>query len=181
MADIEQQQQYWRNVERERPTEIIVPGPGQESVWDYPRPPAVEPVASPLRVEYAGIVLAETTHGLRVAETSSPPAYYFPPADVRREFLQTMRHTTVCEWKGTATYYSVSIRGREQEAVAWTYDDPDSGYEALVHYFAFHAGRVDACFVGEERVTPQPGDYYGGWVTASLVGPFKGVAGSERW
>ena len=175
------QKQYWRNIERERPDNIVAPGPRQESVWDYPRPPRVEPVAARLHVSFAGITLAETIRGLRVLETSSPPVYYFPPADVRTEFLERMLHTTVCEWKGVATYWNVNVRGRRQEAAGWCYEAPDEGYEQLKGYFAFYAGSVDACYVGSERVVPQAGDYYGGWVTSDLVGPFKGGLGSDRW
>jgi uncharacterized protein (DUF427 family) len=179
--DREQEKAYWRGVERELPADVVVPWPGQESVWDYPRPPGIEPVSARLRVEFAGITLAETTNGLRVLETSSPPVYYFPVVDVRTEFLTPMAHHTLCEWKGDASYWSVSVRGREQEAVAWSYEEPEEGFQVLRGRFAFYAGRVDACFVGGEQVAPQPGDYYGGWVTDAIVGPFKGEPGTERW
>ena len=179
--DIEREKAYWRGVARERPEHPVVPGPGQESVWDYPRPPVIEPVAEQLWVEFAGIVVAQTNRGIRVLETSSPPVYYFPPADVRTEFLQAMAHETRCEWKGLATYWTLSVRGLEREAAAWSYREPDEGYERLRDHLAFYAGRADGCFVGEERVVPQPGDYYGGWVTARIVGPFKGDPGTERW
>jgi uncharacterized protein (DUF427 family) len=173
--------QYWGNIERQLPNTIVPPGPGQESVWDYPRPPLVQPVVVRLYVSYAGVALAQTSQGLRVLETSSPPVYYFPPNDVRTEFLDPMIHTTLCEWKGAATYWNVNIRGRRQEAVGWTYEEPDEGFEQLKSYFAFYAGIVDACYVGSERVVPQASDYYGGWVTSNIVGPFKGIPGSERW
>ncbi len=178
---LKKEKAYWRSLERERPAHAAVPGPGQESVWDYPRPPVVEPVAKRLRVEFAGIVLAETERGLRVLETSSPPVYYFPPQDVRTVFLTPMRHQTLCEWKGLATYWSLAIRGREAEGAAWCYPTPDQGYEQLQDYLAFYPGKVDACYVGGERVAPQPGDYYGGWVTKEIVGPFKGEPGTEKW
>ena len=134
-----------------------------------------------MRVEFAGITLAETDLGVRVLETSSPPVYYFPPEDVRTEFLKPMVHTSFCEWKGTASYWTVEVRGRRQEAVAWSYEQPDEGYEQLAGHLAFYATLVDACFVGNEQVTPQPGDYYGGWVTSKIVGPFKGEPGTEGW
>ena len=174
---------YWRNLVRERPTvaDIVTPGPGQESVWDYPRPPALQTVEARLYVDYAGVALADTTRGLRVIETSNPPVYYFPVRDVRTEFLTRMIHSTVCEWKGVATYWTVNIRGRRQEAVSWSYGTPEAGYERLEGFFAFYPTLVDACYVGNERVAPQPGDYYGGWVTSAIVGPFKGAPGSERW
>lgn len=175
------QRQYWRNIPRDRPADIVVPGPDQESVWDYPRPPAVQVVEARLRVDYAGVALADTTSGLRVIETSSPPVYYFPPGDVRTDFLSQMIHTTFCEWKGVAAYWNVVIRGRRQEAIGWSYETPDEGYEQLKGYFAFYPNLVDACYVGIQRVIPQPGDYYGGWVTPNIVGPFKGAPGTERW
>ena len=172
---------YRRNPERERPTGIIVPGPGQESVWDYPRPPAVEPVKARLQVWFSGVSLADTVRGLRVVETSCPPVYYFPPEDVHVNFLTQMVHTTLCEWKGVATYWSVSIRGRRQEAIGWSYADPEPGYECLRRHFAFYPRITDACYVGAEQAQPQPGDYYGGWVTSTIVGPFKGAPGTQLW
>lgn len=175
------QQAYWREFPRERPVRIETPGPGQESVWDYPRPPRVEPVPERLRVDFAGVTIAETTRGLRVIEAAGPPVYYFPPENVKRQFLVPMRHTTLCEWKGTARYFTLGVRGRESEAAAWTYPDPDAGYEAIAGYVGFHAGRVDACYVADERVRAQPSDYYGGWATSRIVGPFKGGPGTERW
>ena len=175
------EKQYWRDLKRERPADIVVPGPGQESVWDYPRPPIIEPVPVRLQVLFAGAPLAETAHGLRVLETSSPPVYYFPQEDVRMEFLKPMIHTTLCEWKGVATYWIVSIRGRRQEAVGWSYDTPEIGYERLRRHYAFYPGLVDACFVGNEQVQSQHGDYYGGWITSNIVGPFKGTPGTQLW
>jgi uncharacterized protein (DUF427 family) len=173
------QQQYWRNLKRERPSDIIVPAPGQESVWDYPRPPAVEPVAERLQVWFAGAPIADTVHGLRVIETSCPPTYYFPQEDVRLDFLKPMVHTTLCEWKGLATYWDVNIRGRRQEAVAWSYDSPEPAYGRLKRHFAFYPGLVDTCLVGTQQVQAQVGDYYGGWITSNIVGPFKGAPGSR--
>ena len=177
----EEQVAYWRGLHRERPERVEAPGAGQESVWDYPRPPRVEAVSARLRVEFAGVVVAETGRGLRVVETSSPPAYYFPPEDVKTALLRPMRHRTLCEWKGEAAYWTLMARGREAEAAAWSYPSPSTGYEVLAGWFAFHAGRADACYVDGERAAPQPGGYYGGWVTASVVGPFKGEPGTERW
>jgi uncharacterized protein (DUF427 family) len=175
------QKRYWPNIQRERPTDIVVPKQGQESVWDYPRPPAVEPVAARLQVWFAGVPLADTVHGLRVIETSCPPVYYFPQEDVHVDFLTQMVHTTLCEWKGIATYWNVSIRGRRQEAVGWSYAEPEPGFERLKRHFAFYSGITDTCYVGTEQVQPQPGDYYGGWVTSNIVGPFKGLPGTQLW
>jgi uncharacterized protein (DUF427 family) len=164
-----------------RPVEIQVPGPGQESVWDYPRPPRVEPVARRIRVEFGGIVLAETDAAFRVLETASPPVYYLPPADVRTEYLEPSPRSTVCEWKGVANYRSVRVGDRFVEDVAWSYPEPNPGYEAICDYLAFYAGKMDACYVGGVRVTPQPGRFYGGWITPDVVGPFKGEPGTEMW
>ncbi len=179
--EIERERRRWRRAVRKRPDRIATPGPGQESVWDYPRPPRLERVSRPVRVEFAGVLLAESDRALRVCETSSPPAYYLPPEDVRRDLLEPFEHRTLCEWKGLATYWSLRVGERVAREAAWSYPDPDPAYAALRDHFAFHAGRVDACRVGGERVTPQPGAFYGGWITPELVGPFKGEAGSEGW
>jgi uncharacterized protein (DUF427 family) len=175
------EQRKWREFSRSRPAHIEVPGPGQESVWDYPRPPRIEPVARAIRVEFAGRVVAESTHGVRVVETSSPPAYYFPPTDVERECLQEIDERTFCEWKGSAQAWSVAIAQRVSYSAAWSYPNPEPEFASLYNYFAFHAGRVDACYVDNQRVVPQPGEYYGGWITSEIVGPFKGVPGSDTW
>jgi uncharacterized protein (DUF427 family) len=138
-------------------------------------------VVLPVCVEFAGRRVAETIRALRVVETSSPPTYYLPPDDVRREFLERESNQTFCEWKGVAHYWTLRAEGRVSAGAAWSYARPDEGFQELRHYLAFHAGRVDACFVGSDRVVPQPGEYYGGWITRELVGPFKGEPGSERW
>ncbi|MFL5643081.1 MAG: DUF427 domain-containing protein [Chloroflexota bacterium] len=165
----------------ERP-EPITPGPGQESVWDYPRPPRVESVPDRLRVVVDGEVLADTAAGLRVLETAGAPVYYFPPADVRVERLGPSPHTSVCEWKGVAAYHRyVGGDGHIVDNVAWSYPDPTPGYEAISGYLAFYASRVDEAWVGDERATPQPGRFYGGWVTSRIVGPIKGEPGSFGW
>ena len=175
------EREKWRNFDRVRPDEIVVPGPEQESVWDYPRPPRVELVARLVRVEFAGRVLAETTRALRVCETSSPPVYYIPPADVDLDSLVPSERTSFCEWKGLAHYWSVRSHGRLAKDAGWSYPEPDVAFESIRDYLSFYPRRMDACFVGPVRVTPQPGFYYGGWVTPELVGPFKGVPGSESW
>lgn len=164
-----------------RPKNAVTPGPGQESVWDYPRPPRVEPVSERVRVEIEGVVLADTTRALRVLETASPPTYYIPSEDVRTHYLEPSRSRTVCEWKGTASYWAVRIGERFVADAAWSYEEPSSGFEAIEGYLAFYPGRVDACYVGEERVTPQSGRFYGGWITSKVVGPFKGDPGTEGW
>jgi uncharacterized protein (DUF427 family) len=158
-----------------------VPGPGQESVWDYPRPPRVEGVPERLRVVVDGLTIADTMRGLRVLETAGAPVYYLPPVDVRMDFLWPKSGTTSCEWKGAAHYHTLVMPGRTVPYVAWSYPDPNPGYEAIRDHLAFYASRVDEAWVGDERATPQPGDFYGGWVTSRIVGPIKGGPGSSGW
>ncbi len=166
---------------RERPARVVVPREGQESVWAYPRPPRVEPEERTVRVELAGVVLASSTRALRVLETSSPPTIYVPVADVKIGCLRPMPGRTLCEWKGLAEYWEAHVSGRRSEAVGWSYPRPFPEYEVLREHLAFFPGRVDGCWLGAERVRPQFGEYYGGWITEEVVGPFKGEPGSERW
>jgi uncharacterized protein (DUF427 family) len=175
------EREWWRSVPRVRPAHIVAPGPGQESVWDYPRPPRVEPVAPRVRVVFAGVLLADSARALRVCETASPPAYYLPPSDVAMHYLEPSSRTTFCEWKGTAAYWSVRVGARFARDAAWSYPAPDADYEAIRDYIAFFPRRMEACYVGEHRVAPQPGRYYGGWITPELVGPFKGAPGTAAW
>jgi uncharacterized protein (DUF427 family) len=154
---------------------------GKDSVWDYPRPPRVEETARHVRVIFNGEVIADTHRARRVLETSHPPAYYIPPEDIRMETLSETGRRTWCEWKGQASYYSLSV-GRKQVAhAAWFYPNPAPGYEAIAGYVAFYPGKMDACTVDGERVQAQPGDFYGGWITGDTVGPFKGGPGTVGW
>lgn len=154
---------------------------GKESVWDYPRPPRVEPVHQPIRVVFNGVTIAETTRAKRVLETSHPPVYYIPPEDIRMEYLtQTPRHS-YCEFKGEASYWTIAVGERTSLNAGWSYPMPSPGFEAIRNHIAFYASRVDTCFVGDELVTPQAGDFYGGWITSNIIGPFKGAAGTEGW
>lgn len=159
----------------------VVPGPGQESVWDYPRPPRVEPVTERIRVVSGGVVLADSTAAVRVLETAGAPVYYLLPADVRVDLLRRSATVSVCEWKGAATYWTLEGGGRKVDDVAWSYERPMPGYEALAGRLAFYAGRVDEAWVGDERATPQSGGFYGGWVTSRITGPIKGEPGSLGW
>jgi uncharacterized protein (DUF427 family) len=161
--------------------ERIEPGPGQESVWDYPRPPRVEPSRRRVRVVLGDVVLADSERALRVLETSGPPTYYVPPEDVRTDLLAPAEGQTVCEWKGVASYRHATAGGRIARKAAWTYPDPKDGFQQIRDYLAFYPGRVDACYLDDELVRPQPGRYYGGWITDDIVGPFKGEPGSETW
>ena len=166
---------------RQRPAHIKSPGPGQESVWDYPRPPRVEHVTERIRVEFGGQLVADTRRALRVLETSGPPVYYIPPEDVHTEFLHPSEHSTLCEWKGRAAYWHLELGDRRSRNAAWSYPDPLEGYADIRGYFAFYAQRVGAAFVGDDQARPQPGQFYGGWITDKIAGPFKGEPGSENW
>lgn len=158
-----------------------VPGPGQESVWQYPRPPRVEPVAERVRVVADGIVIADTERALRVLETSHPPVYYLPPEDVRTDLLARAPGDSVCEFKGTARYHALVLPDRVVNCAAWSYPAPRSGYEQIRDHLAFYAAAVDEAWVGDELARPQPGGFYGGWITTRVVGPFKGGPGSFGW
>lgn len=159
----------------------IAPGPGQESVWDYPRPPRLEPVPHRIRIEFNGETIADTTRAFRVLETSHPPVYYLPPDDIRMELLIRASGGSFCEWKGEAGYYTLTVGDRTVERVAWTYPTPTAAFAAIAGFLAFYAGPMDACWVGDERAAPQPGGFYGGWITSAIVGPFKGEPGSFGW
>jgi uncharacterized protein (DUF427 family) len=159
----------------------VMPGPGEESVWDYPRPPRVEAVPERIRVVDGGIAIADSTRAIRVLETAGAPVYYVPPDDVRTDLLAPTSRVTHCEWKGDATYWTVTVGDRSIEDVAWSYEQPKAGFEPIAGYLAFYAAKVDEAWVGDERATPQPGGYYGGWMTSRIVGPVKGEPGSAGW
>jgi uncharacterized protein (DUF427 family) len=152
----------------------IEPQPGQESVWDYPRPPRVEDSHKHIQVIFNGVVIADSTRAKRVLETSHPPVYYIPAEDVRlQEYGVPEQRSTWCEWKGQAAYYTLAVGGKTSHSAAWYYPRPTPGYASIRDHIAFYPGRVDACLVDDEPVTPQPGDFYGGWITRDIVGPFK--------
>ena len=159
----------------------IEPTSGQESVWDYPRPPALVADDRRVTIELAGVTIADTTQALRVLETSSPPTFYLPLADVRRDLLRPADGTSFCEWKGTAAYLDIIVGDRVASEAGWYYPDPSERYAALADHVAFYAGRVDRATVGGVVVFPQPGNYYGGWITPDVVGPFKGGPGTQGW
>jgi len=145
----------------------------QESVWSYPRPPRVKPVPQRIRIEFVGHTIADTSRALRVLETSHPPAYYIPKDDFLRGILKKTDHYSVCEFKGTASYWSIELNNRQSENAAWSYENPTFDFESIRGFLAVYPGRVDACFVEDEKVTPQKGNFYGGWITTNLTGPFK--------
>jgi uncharacterized protein (DUF427 family) len=159
----------------------IEPGPGQESVWDYPRPPRVEYSRKHVEVFFNNILIADSTDTVRVLETSSPPVYYIPREDIEMKYLIPSSKMTVCEWKGTAYYYTISVHDKRAENAAWHYPDPVPGYEAIKDHIAFYPQLMDACYLDGELVKAQPGRFYGGWITADIVGPFKGETGTEGW
>jgi uncharacterized protein (DUF427 family) len=163
-----------------RPTPLPA-GPGQESVWDYPRPPRVEPSRETVEVVLGGEVVARTTASLRVLETSHPPTYYLPLDAFLPGVLRPVDGNTYCEWKGQASYADLVTSAATAPRAAWTYPDPTGGFEALLGHWAVMPGLVDECRVDGELVRPQEGGFYGGWVTDRVVGPFKGVPGSWGW
>ncbi|MEM7335824.1 MAG: DUF427 domain-containing protein [Chloroflexota bacterium] len=160
----------------------IEPGPGQESVWDYPRPPRVEETSKQIEIVFGGITIAKTTNAKRVLETSHPPVYYIPPHDIEREYLVPRFTTSYCEFKGTASYYGLYIDDEKQTSVAgWYYISPNPRFESIKMHVAFYAEYMEACYVDGELIKPQTGSFYGGWITNDVVGPFKGEPGTEYW
>jgi uncharacterized protein (DUF427 family) len=151
-----------------------------ENVQDYPRPPALEPVPQPLRILLGGEIVAETNRAFRVLETHHAPTYYLPPGDIRA-VLTTAQGRSVCEWKGIASYWDVSLGELTAPRAAWSYASPTPSFRPIAGYVAFYAASMDACFVGEHRVIPQPGSFYGGWVTDNLRGRIKRAPGTEYW
>jgi uncharacterized protein (DUF427 family) len=144
-----------------------------ESVWDYPRPPRAERTDKHVKVIAGGELIAESTHTVRILETSHPPVYYIPPEDVELELLTDGARKTLCEWKGFARYYTISVAGQRIENSAWYYRNPWPPYTMLQDYIAFYPQLMDACYVDGELVTPDPSSYYGGWITHDILGPFR--------
>ena len=159
----------------------IPPGPGQESVWDYPRPPRLEDSSKHIQIIFNGVTLADTRQSKRVLETSHPPVYYIPPEDIQQQYLQQTQRTTFCEWKGTTAYYTITVGDKQAENAAWYYPNPTPRFAALKNYVAVYPQQMDACYVDGEQVQSQPGDFYGGWITQDIVGPFKGGVGTWGW
>lgn len=155
--------------------------PGQESVWNFPRPARAEPTTAHLRVVHRGVTIADTRAGIRTIETSHPPSYYFPPGDVDQALLRPAAGSSFCEWKGQAHYVDIVVGDHVVSQGAWAYADPTPAFAILRDHLAFYPALFDACFVDGERVVPQPGGFYGGWITAAVAGPFKGGPGSRFW
>ncbi len=156
------------------------PKPGQESVWDYPRPAELQPIENHLRVSLGDMLVAQTRHGFRVIETCHPPTFYFPPGDVRLDLLSPIDHDSECSWKGHASYFDLDLDGFTIQCAAWTYLYPNEDFAGIKGYLAFYPAKLD-CEIDGERARPQEGRVYAGWITSKVAGPFKGTPGSELW
>jgi uncharacterized protein (DUF427 family) len=159
----------------------IKPKPGQESVWQYPRPPRLEKTDARIIIIFNNKTIVDTINSKRILETSHPPVYYIPPEDIALNYLIKAEGVSFCEWKGYAFYYSLKVGDKVAEKVAWYYTDPSPEYSAIKNHVAFYAGPMDTCLVNGEIVRPQPGEFYGGWITDNIVGPFKGETGTWLW
>lgn len=159
----------------------VEPGPGQESVWDYPRPPRLEKSDKHVRILFNGETIADSRRTYRVLETSHPPVYYIPPEDIQMAFLQPSPGQSNCEWKGVASYHELTVGDRVVQNVAWSYPEPSAAFVPITNYLAFYPSKVAACFVDDILVEAQPGDFYGGWITPDIFGPFKGDPGTAGW
>ncbi len=175
---LDQARSQWSNTGRSRPPFAQAPGPGQESVWDYPRPPALVPDDRHVVVGPDDDPLASTRAAMRVLETASPPTFYLPPDDVDMDRLVVVPGSSMCEWKGQARYWALA--GKPDQVIAWDYPDPFPEFERLTGHLAFYPGRI-RCTVDDEVVRPQPGSFYGGWITDEIVGPVKGEPGTGGW
>jgi uncharacterized protein (DUF427 family) len=169
----------WKYTGQKRPDFAIAPTAEQESVWDYPRPPALVPIEAQVEVYFNHRPIASSFSALRVLETASPPTYYLPSADINWSELTKVEGTSFCEWKGQASYWALAA-AENSEAVAWMYREPSETFAAIDQHASFYPGRVE-CYVNGERVKPQPGEFYGGWITNEVTGPFKGEPGSGHW
>ncbi|MGB5983081.1 MAG: DUF427 domain-containing protein [Nonlabens sp.] len=169
----------WSNRGSQRPPFAVEPKEGQRSVWDFPRPPVIERVEAPVRVEYEGKTIVDTQNALAVLETASPPTYYIPLEDVEMNLLeQVSGKSSFCEWKGQATYWA--LKEHKNRAIAWSYAEPFEEFEELKDHLAFYPQHLE-CFVDGNRVKAQPGEFYAGWITPELTGPFKGDSGTGHW
>ncbi|MEM7008427.1 MAG: DUF427 domain-containing protein [Thermodesulfobacteriota bacterium] len=159
----------------------IEPGPGQESVWDYPRPPRLEDSDKHIEVFFNDILIADSSDVKRVLETSSPPVYYIPTIDIEMKYFLPGEGRSLCEWKGAASYYDIKVHDKIVRNGAWYYPNPTPSFEAIKNYVAIYPQSMDACFVDGEVARAQAGNFYGGWITDDIVGPFKGEPGTQGW
>jgi len=168
----------WNFRGERRPPFAIEPGTGQESVWDYPRPPAIRADNRLVEVTDGGVTIARSQQIYRVCETASPPTFYLPPQDVNLDLLVSVSGRSYCEWKGSAEYWALA--SKPERPVAWSYPRPRARFRKLRDYLSFYPGRIE-CYVAGERVKPQAGSFYGGWITSEITGPFKGDPGTGNW
>jgi uncharacterized protein (DUF427 family) len=178
--EVQRHRAKWRYRGDERPAFAEPVAAGEESAWDFPRPPRCEPVTAELRVVHADRPLASTRRGVRILETAGAPTYYFPPEDVDSTLLVDLPSQSLCEWKGLATSFALSELPGASRAIGWRYESTFPEFVSIRAWSAFYPGLL-ACFIGTEQVQAQPGGYYGGWVSANLKGPIKGEPGSESW
>lgn len=170
---IQRSRDRWEYRGQKRPSFAIPPLEGQESVWDYPRPPELKSDNRPILVASNGVLIAQTTNAIRILETASPPTVYIPQEDIRMEFLKKASGSSLCEWKGIATYWDVILPSQTFTKVGWSYTDPYEEFTEIAGYLSFYPSILE-CSIAGEKVLPQPGGFYGGWVTAEIVGPVKG-------
>lgn len=159
----------------------IAPGFGQESVWDYPRPPRLADTDAHIQIIFGGVVIADSHRAKRVLEISHPPVYYLSPDDIRLDCFTPSPGHSFCEWKGIASYYTITVGEKTAAKSAWYYPDPAPAFVSLRNYVAVYPCRMDCCTVDGETAAAQPGDFYGGWITSNIVGPFKGGPGTTGW
>ncbi len=173
-------QSKWNYRGKGRPSFALKPREDQESVWDYPRPPAIQADTRRVIVRVGEQVIADSVNTVRILETASPPAFYIPPSDINFSRLADSSGSSLCEWKGAARYFRLAGPGSHRQAVGWSYPTPFEGFEAIANYLSFYPARVES-YVNGERVQGQEGGFYGGWVTKEIVGPFKGEPGTGGW
>ena len=169
----------WTYRGQKRPDFAVIPKTGQESVWDYPRPPILMRDGRPVKVCYEDQIIAKSSSTYRLLETASPPTFYVPPQDVNWALLRSAAGTSVCEWKGVAQYWELAANP-QAGVIGWSYPAPKTAYEKIRDYVAFYPSRC-TCYVADEKVKAQPGQFYGGWITSEIVGPFKGDPGTGHW
>jgi len=180
MTNDEARRHGWHYDGSERPAFATDPGPGQESIWDYPRPPALVADGRHVQVYLGDALVADTRRAFRLLETAGAPTFYLPPEDVESSLLAASDASSYCEWKGVARYWHVTDGKHEGRNAAWAYPDADARYAAIAGYLAFYLGALSG-YVDGEQAQPQPGGFYGGWVTSDVVGPFKGEPGTQGW
>lgn len=170
----------WQFTGKNRPPFAEEPGPDQESVWDYPRPPVLREDRRHVLVKHQDSVIADSTRTVRILETASPPNFYIPPEDVDAGLLSPAAGSSFCEWKGEAHYISLAAPSAEVAHVGWFYPQPHRDFVSIAGYFSFYPAKIE-CYVDDERVRPQPGGFYGGWLTDEIIGPIKGLRGTSHW